>query len=97
MNRPCLDCGTITRNGSRCERCAAKRDNWQERRRIASGWEWGTLRTAVRARDRVCVRCGGTEGLQVHHRIPLAAGGTNALDNLELRCRRCHHDARHAS
>jgi len=32
------------------------------------------------------------EGLEVHHRIALARGGTNELSNLELRCRRCHVD-----
>ena len=30
--------------------------------------------------------------LQVHHRVPLRAGGRNALDNLELLCHRCHTD-----
>ena len=34
---------------------------------------------------RVCVHCGATDRLEVHHRIPLAAGGTNALANLELK------------
>jgi hypothetical protein len=37
-----------------------------------------------------CVICGGTHRLQVHHRVPLADGGTNTLDNLELRCRTHH-------
>jgi 5-methylcytosine-specific restriction endonuclease McrA len=32
--------------------------------------------------------------LEVHHRIPLADAGTNALDNLELLCHRCHAAAR---
>jgi 5-methylcytosine-specific restriction endonuclease McrA len=38
----------------------------------------------------VCVQCGGTDRLEVHHRIPLDDGGSNAFDNLELRCSRCH-------
>jgi 5-methylcytosine-specific restriction endonuclease McrA len=65
-------------------------DRWQDRRQIGSGWAWGELRAAVRARDRVCVRCGSRERLAVHHRVPLAEGGTNELQNLELRCSRCH-------
>jgi 5-methylcytosine-specific restriction endonuclease McrA len=87
---PCLDCGTLTRNSSRCSPCAAKRDNWRARGGIRSGWAWGELRAQVRARDCVCVRCGSTDRLEVHHRIPLARGGTNEISNLELRCRQCH-------
>ena len=91
----CLDCGALTRTGSRCQRCTTKRDDWQARRNIRSGWEWGTIRNAVRARDRVCVRCGSTHALVVHHRVPVAAGGSNDLTNLELRCRRCHAASHH--
>ena len=72
----CLDCGTRTK-GSRCPPCRARRDDWQGRRRIGSGWAWGEIRDAVCVRDRVCVRCGSADRLQVHHRIPLAQGGTN--------------------
>jgi 5-methylcytosine-specific restriction protein A len=90
--KPCLDCGERTK-GSRCAACAAGHANarpWAERRKIRSGWAWSELREQVRARDRVCVRCGGTDGLEVHHRIPLADGGSNRLDNLELVCLPCH-------
>ena len=89
--KPCLDCGTPTR-GARCARCA-RRDDWSERRKIRTGWDWGKLRAHVHARDRVCVRCGEAKGLEVHHRVSLAHGGTNDLTNLELRCRRCHRAA----
>jgi 5-methylcytosine-specific restriction endonuclease McrA len=97
MTKPCLDCGALTK-GSRCSHCQARReaDEWTSRRRIRSGWDWGKLRDAVRARDRVCVRCGGSDRLQVHHRVPLAERGTNTLDNLELVCRPCH-EAAHAT
>ncbi|MDQ3996526.1 MAG: HNH endonuclease [Gemmatimonadota bacterium] len=50
----------------------------------------GALQDRVHARDVVCVRCGASKGLQIHHRIPLARGGRNVLDNLELVCRPCH-------
>jgi 5-methylcytosine-specific restriction endonuclease McrA len=80
----CLGCGALT-SDSYCRRC-----NWRVRRRINTGWEWGQLRAAVHRRDRVCVRCGSTHDLQVHHRIPLVDGGSNELDNLELLCARCH-------
>jgi 5-methylcytosine-specific restriction endonuclease McrA len=51
------------------------------------------IRNHVRQRDQVCVQCGGTDQLEVHHRIPLNDGGSNALDNLELRCKTCHTSA----
>ena len=50
----------------------------------------GTLRAAVHARDRACVRCGSTAGVQVHHRVALVDGGSNQLSNLELLCADCH-------
>ena len=50
----------------------------------------GKRRAAVHARDRVCVRCGSTERLEVHHREPVVHGGSNELEELELLCARCH-------
>jgi 5-methylcytosine-specific restriction endonuclease McrA len=37
-----------------------------------------------------CVRCGATAALEVHHRVSVADGGPNALDNLETVCNHCH-------
>jgi 5-methylcytosine-specific restriction endonuclease McrA len=84
----CLACHALTHNGSYCRRCG-----WRARRKISTGWEWGQLRTTVHARDRACVRCGSTLGLQVHHRVALVDGGSNQLDNLELLCGDCHASA----
>ncbi len=84
MTKRCLGCRRLTNNGSYCPQC------WRVRRKIRTGWAWGEIRNHIRRRDRVCVNCGGLEGLQVHHRIPLAEGGNNTLDNLELLCRNCH-------
>jgi len=82
----------------RCDECRRDYERqqvvWKKRRKISSGWEWGRLRDQVHQRDRACVICGSTDRLQVHHRIPLADGGTNQLSNLELRCH-AHHT--HAS
>jgi 5-methylcytosine-specific restriction endonuclease McrA len=64
--------------------------DWRGRRKIRSGWEWGRIRDQIHRRDRVCVICGASQWLQVHHRVPLSEGGTNALWNLELRCATHH-------
>jgi hypothetical protein len=37
-----------------------------------------------------CEVCGAVSDLQIHHRVPLAAGGTNQLSNLAVLCRVCH-------
>lgn len=38
--------------------------------------------------------CGETEGLEVHHIIPMSEGGSiHGLDNLETLCSPCHHRA----
>lgn len=60
---------------------------------------WYTLRTFVLMRDNYkCVECGkrakrrsevyGT--FDVHHKIPISAGGSNHLSNLSTVCRACH-------
>lgn len=53
---------------------------WDRRRREAldrDGW---------RCRD-----CGRAGALQVHHIVPIEAGGTDDLDNLRSLCKDCHH------
>jgi 5-methylcytosine-specific restriction endonuclease McrA len=37
-----------------------------------------------------CAFCQGTDHLQVDHKIPLACGGTNDFENMQLLCRRCN-------
>jgi hypothetical protein len=50
----------------------------------------GSTPNLVHQCDKTCVICGGTDRLQVPHRIALADGGTNQLSNLELRCETHH-------
>lgn len=54
--------------------------------------EWEARRQAILERDgNTCQGC-GDEGspLQVHHIVPLGAGGTNAKSNLIALCEQCH-------
>lgn len=49
------------------------------------------VKRAVWDRDGwTCVTCGGHEDLSVDHRIPVSAGGTNDIDNLQTMCRPCN-------
>ena len=54
---------------------------------------FGAILKASKAR---CERCNGTENLTINHKKPLAQGGTNESDNLEILCRKCH-DRYHGS
>lgn len=41
-------------------------------------------------RPQVCAACGGEENIEIHHIIPLKAGGTNDYFNLVGLCHDCH-------
>lgn len=60
-------------------------------RKTGYSTDWNTLRSQVLLRDDYfCRECGSTEGLQVHHIIPLSKGGKNNLLNLKTLCQQCH-------
>lgn len=53
--------------------------------------DWERVRAVVLQRDGyACRNCGAGGALQVHHIVPLSAGGTNRWTNLTTLCRRCH-------
>lgn len=70
--------------------------------RYVSAWEgsthkptntqaWRILRRQVIQRDDgYCQQCGAAGSNQVDHIVPLAEGGTDALENLQLLCDPCH-------
>jgi hypothetical protein len=54
-------------------------------------FEWQILRTIVLARDGfTCIYCGSTEDLHADHRLSVARGGSNALENLATACAPCN-------
>lgn len=60
-----------------------------KRREIRRNYD--TLFVAIGKRDGFhCLRCRSTTDLQIDHRRPLALGGTNDLDNLQLLCGSCN-------
>ena len=46
-------------------------------------------------RPKCCATCGGTDDIELHHIIPLAAGGTNDYYNLVYLCHNCHMKLHH--
>ena len=54
---------------------------------------WQRLRLQAIERDEArCTICGKIGRAEVHHKVPLHKGGSNALDNLTTLCRACHID-----
>ncbi|HEX9712133.1 MAG TPA: helix-turn-helix domain-containing protein [Actinomycetota bacterium] len=68
---------------------------WRGGRALAYGPGWKQIRVLVRARDKICRRCGRTpeengRALDVHHNDPFRFTGDNSLELLEALCRSCH-------
>jgi hypothetical protein len=78
------------------ERALAGVYRWNEAIKAYDGqrlppFEWKILRTIVLARDGyTCAYCGSTEDLHADHRISVAQGGSNALENLVTACAPCN-------
>jgi 5-methylcytosine-specific restriction endonuclease McrA len=84
---PCDTCRrTHERERSRARRAESKAV------RARNSRAWQLVREAAKQRDHNrCIRCGSTERLEVHHRIPIEQGGSAlALDNLATLCVPCH-------
>jgi DNA-directed RNA polymerase subunit RPC12/RpoP len=90
--RLCLHCKRHYRSETgvrnRCADCGRAYDRQLSRqkraRRARNSAGWQKARAAARQRDgNRCTECGSTEGLQVHHIIPITQGGSEFdLSNL---------------
>ena len=101
VSKPCLEprCPNDAHRGPRCpehtKQHQAYRDRWRgnacER---GYGYRWQQMRKRVLARDgSICSDCGRTPPdvrLTIDYVIPLAHGGSNALDNLRVLCLACN-------
>jgi 5-methylcytosine-specific restriction endonuclease McrA len=85
----CVICRARISKGSRCKRHATKSPSnrsWHEPGAAE-------VRRRVLARDgQRCTRCGETDGLEVHHVIAAADGGSTAPQNLIALCGSCHRE-----
>jgi 5-methylcytosine-specific restriction endonuclease McrA len=101
MNKPCLNCGTLTR-GTRCQRCAAdkavKIQSTPKASSTARGYDtrWRALRSAILDRDGwQCWMCGcvlDKSNATVDHLVPLVVDREQRLNPMNLRacCRGCN-------
>lgn len=101
MLRSCPRCGRVHDSRIKCAREWKPRTSPADRFRSSRSWQ--RTRDAVRARDlSLCRVCADkeppeyvTEGLSVHHIVPLEEDFElrNDMDNLVTLCSRCHEDA----
>lgn len=101
--RPCRHPGCaklVSDRSGYCEEHKKERARQYERyerdRETAAryGWTWRKVRKAYLAAHPLCEMC-RSEGRyraaeEVHHKKPLAAGGTHEADNLAALCKSCH-------
>ena len=88
--RPCLVCGQLTGNGTRCVRCQSKRDADRNRRSPYQSPAWRRIRKARReAGQSTCAVCGSERYVAQHHVDNVAAGGELAGRTVGL-CASCH-------
>lgn len=59
--------------------------------------EYYHARKELEGIPKVCVNCGNTEGVEMHHIVPLSMGGSNQKGNLVYLCRECHYKAHGAN
>ena len=102
--RPCLDCGTLTRNPSRCDEHQAAWDRRREAQRGTSterGYDNKWRRTARKAVDDWKASQGdwcpgyrvpphASSDLTADHIVSKAQGGTGEPDNVAVLCRGCN-------
>lgn len=98
--RPCLDCGSATRQGSRCPACravheSARRGRYRDdrvrptTRERGLGGSWPTIARAAIAAQPWCSFCGTTEDLTCDHIVPRKHGG-EVSDGVQVLCRPCN-------
>lgn len=48
------------------------------------------VRNFIFNRDKICLKCGADENLQLDHINPISKGGENTISNLQTLCRKCN-------
>jgi len=94
MFKPCLNCGELS-NKARCYKCSirvARRREQARPTRSERGYdaEWRRLSKLLRNLQPFCSICKTTKDLTVDHIVPLSAGGSTVISNLQVLCRKCN-------
>lgn len=98
MKRPCKyqGCGQLADRGGYCnehkparELIESRSDAARQRARKYKRTNWKRLRLMHLRTQPMCAICGEI-GNEVDHVIPVSRGGTDARENLQTLCKRCH-------
>lgn len=54
---------------------------------------YSEARKKIKERPRICVNCGSTEDIEMHHIVPISEGGNNIESNIVMLCKGCHYRA----
>lgn len=102
--RPCLDCGHLHLNLSRCLACQSRYERVRDGMRGSAsargyGYRWRRLAAKILAEHRAVYGdvCPGwmrephqADVLSVDHVVPRSVGGTDERSNLQVLCRVCN-------
>ncbi|MEV5953740.1 HNH endonuclease [Streptomyces sp. NPDC051987] len=102
--RPCLVCGTLTRNPSRCDTHQREWQAQQDRTRgsahqrgYTQAWRTAAAQAVAQHRTQHGNWCPGwrvppheASNLTADHVVPKAAGGTDDPENIQVLCRGCN-------
>ena len=100
----CVACKRVkaTRPDHLCDECRARHKGWSmwqsykgSSKSRGYGYAWSKLRLKALERDRhlcqMCLKRGVyTTATDVDHIVPLAQGGSDAMENLQSLCHECH-------
>ena len=95
IRRPCISCGALC-TASRCPACTRARqrarDQWRgtPRQRGYDATYYANRRIVIAASDGLCSWCHRRPATSADHLVPLAKGGTNAIENLIPCCGPCN-------
>ncbi len=59
--------------------------------------EYYEIHKLMENKPKICVNCGATENIEIHHIVPLSMGGSNTPENVVYLCMECHYKAHGAN
>lgn len=60
------------------------------------GRDFSQRNEAIKEKPLVCINCGATDDIQMHHVVPLIFGGSDCASNMVPLCCKCHNATHHA-
>ena len=67
-----------------------KEPPFERKTNFYSSATWKGIRRVVLEKTSCCERCGSSNNLVVHHKVPRNDGGDDGTENLKVVCKSCH-------